>query len=542
MPSRRLLIAATAVGAAVAMGTRAFATSPSAAAVRREVLAWSTPTVRAIRAASDRLNLGITRQEAQLYAELAPGLVAAHGRVRAAWEKAHPMPEPPPYARGTDALNAVEFELGTTPGTVGSLAGKRVAIKSTIAYGGVPLAAGSRLVQGHVPRESATVVLRTLAAGAAVTHTTRTDDLCLAITGATPWDGPVLNPWDRDRTTGGSSAGAAALLAAGLVDLAIMVDQAGSGRVPPSHCGAFALLPTSGLIPMTGILGFTPVQDRVAVAGRRVREVAVLASELSGTDRRDRFAQHAPRDWTRGLRDGVRGLRVGIVGQSLTPEFCTPEVAAVVRARADDLALAGAVLSTVDIPQYGEARDLAMLLTVHGGVPAVLAGHFGHSPGVAHGDPELVHQVSDRRDRDPGHLGATTKLSAAVGAACGDSAEWVAATLDGIARLTTAWDAALNGVDVLLTPTVYTPALPAPGPGTPDGEVIADAIGKGIAHTCGLNLTAHPAAQIPGGTVDGLPVGVQAIAGLHREDRLLRVATVLEPSGGWPTAPQGAER
>ncbi|WP_405824529.1 amidase family protein [Streptomyces sp. NBC_00838] len=507
---------------------------------------WEAPTEMEIAQASGRHRLGIDLDDIERFALMAPGYEAPHVDAAQAWLATHPAPEPISAVRGRDAYNAVAYELHLPPTGDGPLAGLRIALKETVAAErGAPVGAGSPLLAGYLAPYPATVVTRLREAGAVISYTTRADDLCLSITGDSSVDGPVLNPWSLGHTAGGSSAGAAAAVAAGLADIAVMGDQAGSGRFPAACCGVFALMVTQGLIPMTGVLGFTPRQDRVVIGGRRVSDVALAASLVSGADGHDLLqGPHCPpANWTRDLTPDVRGLRIGVVEESLSPEFCDPAVAEVIEDRVRDLAELGAEIHRVSIPEYGLAAQVAMILSVHGGVPGMLATQLGSSPTVMRADPRLVRHIADRRRAHPEWLATTVQLSASAAGHHGGHPPgyWLALAQDLIPVLTQAWDAPIltpgsSQVDVMLGPTGDT-APTVPGPEMSREQRLNRRLGKGIRHTAVANLTGRPAASVPAGFVNGLPVGLQVTSLPFREHLLLRIAAALEPAGGHRTAP-----
>ncbi len=505
---------------------------------------WRPPAADQIAATSQRLGLGLTTEQIELFAAMAPGFADAYQDCARWWLQARPTPPAVDWRRSDDRWHAAAYRFELPGAQGGHLAGLSVAVKGTIQVAGVPMSAGSALVEGHVPDRSATVVTRGLAAGASFTANTRTDDLGLAISGDTAAGGPVLNPWSMRHTPWGSSAGAAALVAAGEVDAAIGVDQAGSVRAPGAGCQLVVLLPTRGVIPMTGVVGFTPIQDRIGVAARSVETVARLASALSGSDGLDLLqGPYTPaQDWTIGLSEDVKGLRIGVITESMDRHRNDPDVIADVQAQIGRLAALGATVRPVSLPAWPLARALAMLITVHEGVPGLFAGRLGSHPSQVVGDPRLARQFTRRLERKPEDLAATVQLStAAAGDDGGHPAGfWLAVAKQLTAELTASITGLFRGpeaVDVLITPTV-----PSTPPAVPTDQMspqrrLERALGAGITHTCVVNLVGLPAAQIPAGLVDGLPVGMQVIAARGREDLCLRIARALEPTAGWPPAP-----
>lgn len=509
---------------------------------------WTPPTRRDIADASCHYRLSLSPDMVAVSAEAAAGLAGMYESVGQWWQDAaHHEPPIVHWAPGRDQWNATQYVVDVPPTGTGPLSGITLAVKDSIRIAGVPIAYGSRLIEGHMARTEATVVARARAAGAAISRTGKADDLGLAITGDQNYTGPVLNPWNPCHTTWGSSAGVAALIAAGEVDAGIMADQAGSGRVPSAGTGLAALMPSRGLIPMTGAIGFTAVQDRIVAAARDVETVARLASAMSGSDGRDFKSgpQWAPQDWVTGLAPDVQGLRVGIIAESLDPELTDPAVADAVRTQAALLITRGAQVVEVSAPRYAAASALALVITVQGGIPALFGSGAGSDTSVMAGDPLLAHRFAALFADHPDWLARTVQVSA--GSAGYDGGQepgvWLAAAMDLIPHLAEEYTRHFVGdaaVDVLLTPTAPSVAPTVPGPDMTELGVILRAIGPGITHSCALNLTGLPAGQAPAGLVDGLPVGVQVVAPMLREDLILRVMSALEPSGGWPMAPDEA--
>ena len=155
-----------------------------------------------------------------------------------------------------DPLNAIVRRCRVrAEGCEGILSGQRVAMKDSVAIAGIPLTCGSAILQGFVPSYDATVTDRILRAGAEIVCITNMDDLAFSGGGESSWYGPTRNPFDPERSAGGSSSGSAAALSYDGIDLAVGCDQGGSIRAPASWCGVVGLKPTHSLVPYTGIAG-----------------------------------------------------------------------------------------------------------------------------------------------------------------------------------------------------------------------------------------------------------------------------------------------
>ncbi len=164
---------------------------------------------------------------------------------------------------------------------VGPLAGRSVLVKDLIDTAAVRTTYGSRIYADHVPHAHATVVQRVLDAGAAVVGKANLPEFAWSVLGANPWYGTVHNPAHPGRTTGGSSSGNAAALAAGLVELGIGTDTGCSIRLPSAACGTVGLKPQWGLIPLDGVFPLCPSLDTVGPMACSVADVALLWSVLA---------------------------------------------------------------------------------------------------------------------------------------------------------------------------------------------------------------------------------------------------------------------
>src|ERR671929_1080426 len=164
----------------------------------------------------------------------------------------------------------------------GPLAGRTLLVKDLIDTAGVRTTYGSRIYADHVPVTSAPVVERLVGAGAVVAGKANLDEFAWGVMGQNPWYGTVRNPARPGRTCGGSSAGNAAALAAGLADLGLGTDTGCSIRLPSACCGTVGLKPSWGRIPTEGIHPLVPSLDTVGPMARSVADVALMWSVLTG--------------------------------------------------------------------------------------------------------------------------------------------------------------------------------------------------------------------------------------------------------------------
>jgi Asp-tRNA(Asn)/Glu-tRNA(Gln) amidotransferase A subunit family amidase len=180
-----------------------------------------------------------------------------------------------------DAFHALITEIEPAPARPGPLAGLRLAVKDLIDTAGVRTTYGSKIHADHVPERTATAVDRLVAAGAVVTAKANLHEFAWGVTSQNPWYGTVENPHLPGRTTGGSSGGNAAAIAAGLADIGLGTDTGCSIRLPATCCGLVGLKPSWGRIPVDGVFPLCPTFDTVAPMARTVREAAAMWSALA---------------------------------------------------------------------------------------------------------------------------------------------------------------------------------------------------------------------------------------------------------------------
>jgi len=181
-----------------------------------------------------------------------------------------------------DDWNAVITELEPAEPRSGPLHGKRLLVKDLIDTAGVRTTYGSRIHADHVPVRSASAVERLVDAGAVVVGKANLHEFAWGVTSQNPWYGTVGNPRHPGRTTGGSSGGNAAALAAGLCDLGLGTDTGCSIRLPASCCGVVGLKSEHGRIPVDGIYPLCPTFDTVGPMATTVADVALMWSALTG--------------------------------------------------------------------------------------------------------------------------------------------------------------------------------------------------------------------------------------------------------------------
>jgi 2-dehydropantoate 2-reductase len=395
-------------------------------------------------------------------------------------------------------LRAVAAVIGA-PGraTAGPLAGEPVAVKDIVAIAGVPTRCGSPASDPAPAQADAEIVSRLRAAGAEVFASTQCLEYAAGF--AHPLIGDTRNPRDPSRTSGGSSGGSAALVAAGVCDLAVGTDTGGSIRIPAAYCGIVGLKPTYGLVPVDGIFPLSPRCDHAGTLTATVPGTARLLAVLSG--------EPEP-GW---VGEGAEGaFCVGVLSAQLADPSVTAPVRQAVTAALAALADAGWKVLDLTGSWLDQLRrweqSLAVIVSkqaweVHGG---------RDTTGYCAGTRALLAFGASVSDADLGRAQAEQE------------------------ELTAAVELSLAGVDVLAGPTV---GYQAPAEDPPFG--VGDDNGEGR-FTGPYNLTGHPALSLPVPTAVPargddppeppavLPAGLQLAGRRGADFELVRVAAAAE--------------
>lgn len=452
-------------------------------------------------------------------------------------DRVYRFPEPGDNPLGAWYVTA-EIASGATGGP---LSGRTVAIKDNIAVAGIPMMNGSRAVEGFVPSRDATVVQRLLGAGAIIAGKSVCEDLCCSGSSFTAASGPVRNPWDPTRETGGSSSGSAALVAADDVELALGGDQGGSVRIPAALCGIVGLKPTYGLVPYTGAFPIERTIDHLGPMTRTVADAALLLTVLAGPDDHDprQPATITPLDYRSALTGDVTGLRVGILTEGFGWASSRAEVDELVRSAAQRFTEIGCTVGEISVPLHRRAIHVFNVIITDGATYQMLEGN-GYGLGVSGlYDPELMAHFARQRVVNADQFASTIKATALCGHysrnTLGGASYAKAGNL--VPHLRIAYDRALDRYDVLVMPTVPGTANPLPEGSPRDVGLLPHTFGKAL-NTAPMDITGHPAISVPAGLVDGLPAGMMIVGKRFDDAIVLRVAAAFELlCGGFPAAP-----
>jgi Asp-tRNA(Asn)/Glu-tRNA(Gln) amidotransferase A subunit family amidase len=409
--------------------------------------------------------------------------------------------------------------LQNSGGSRGPLFGLPVTIKASIATAGYRCETGSLLHRGHIPRENATVVERLKQAGALILGTTNCPEFLMAYETDNRLYGRTANPWDAERTAGGSSGGESAAIAAGLSAGGLGSDSGGSVREPAHFTGICSLKPTPGRIPGRGHLpacdGPFAILGAIGPMARTVRDLTLLFITVSGQDALDPVSPPVGLK-NESLEDLQRVPIAFFEDDGLIP--VTPETRQAVRDAARTLQDQGFSVRPFRPRALEEARQLWWKFFVRGGAmlldPLVQGRHAELSPAfldflsIAHSEPPLSAQELLSAWMDCDHV--RRKLLAEM-----------------------------ESYPVLLCPVCAIPAFR-------HGERAWDVDGQRVnyldamRYTQWFNLLGAPAAVVPvGWSPEGLPIGVQIVGRPFEDERVLGIAAAVEANYGYKPPPLG---
>jgi aspartyl-tRNA(Asn)/glutamyl-tRNA(Gln) amidotransferase subunit A len=254
------------------------------------------------------------------------------------------------HLRAEECLAEAERSAGRhRDGSAGPLEGVPYGLKDIVYTAGVPTTGGSKIYGDHVPAETAALAARLEAAGGLLLAKLQTYEFAFGGEINTHY-GPMPNPWDLERTSGGSSSGSGAALAARYLPLAVGTDTGGSIRLPASFCGVSGLKATFGRVPRHGVMPLSWTLDHAGPMARSVEDCALMLSVMAGADPRDPTALEAPvGDYLAALSEDLSGVRIGVPTDWFFA-VCDPQVEAAARTAIEVLAGAGAEIVDVALP------------------------------------------------------------------------------------------------------------------------------------------------------------------------------------------------
>ncbi len=419
-------------------------------------------------------------------------------------------------ARAAASTSDVSLPFGGVP----------VGIKELETVDGWPYTEGSLVFADRIADHDSTQVERLRGAGAVLVGQTAASEFGGINCTSTKLHGTTTNPWNRERTPGGSSGGSAAAVAGGLLPIASGGDGGGSIRIPAGFTGLFGLKSTFGRIPKGPNALQPPLTVVLGCVSRSVRDTARWFDACNGFDPRDTLSLPRVEGWEASLGSFDLAGKRAVISIDLGAAIVEPRMAAQLTEVAEALVKAAGLRRVdvvVDLPRGGLEWAMSNLVG--------LAGALGDRYPSCKDDltPEI-------------QLGMAIATSSLDVQTAGRTEMFRIEVNEKMADL-------FERVDFVFAATNPDVAFDAAGPmPTTVGEIdliatygLNEAIGNNGALTIPANLTGNPAVSIPAGTVDGLPVGLQVIGRHHEEQLLLELAAIAEAERPWllvaPSAP-----
>ena len=424
-------------------------------------------------------------------------------------------------ARVAAAAIDASVAAGNDPGP---LAGVPVAIKDNMCTRGIPTTCSSKILAGWKPPYNATVVDRLMAAGAVSVGKTNLDEFAMGSSTENSAFGPTRNPRDLTRVPGGSSGGSAAAVAAGFSSVSLGSDTGGSIRQPAALCGVVGVKPTYGYVSRYGLVAFASSLDQIGPFTNTVEDSALLLDVIAGHDPMDSTSIPTPQpSLVEAISHGVEGLRVGRITD--LPGGADPDVEERLEAAFDALREAGATIVDVQVPAFGYGLTAYYLIA-----PSEASSNLARYDGVRYGlrvdaaDTDTMYGAT--RVAGFGEEVQRRIMLGTYALSAGYYDAYYGKALKVRRLIADDFDRAYTKADVLLTPTAPTVAFPfGSKTDNPLAMYLCDV------YTIPTNLAGHPGMSVPFGTgQDGLPVGVQILAGTLGEPTMFRAAAALERS------------
>jgi aspartyl-tRNA(Asn)/glutamyl-tRNA(Gln) amidotransferase subunit A len=403
------------------------------------------------------------------------------------------------------------------------LSGVPIAIKDNIVTKGVVTTAASKILENFNPIYDATVMQKLAAAGAINVGKTNLDEFAMGSSTENSAFKTTKNAWDHSRVPGGSSGGSAAAVAAGEVIAALGSDTGGSIRQPAAFNGIVGFKPTYGRVSRWGLIAFSSSLDQIGTLTRGVKDAAQILNVIAGHDERDSTTADTPvPDFTAKIGQSIKGMKIALPKEYLG-KGVDPEVAAKIKAAAKQLEALGATVSEVSLPHTQYAVPSYYIIA-----SSEASSNLQRFDGIRYGfRAKDVHNIEDVyvRSRSEGFgpevkrriMLGTFSLSAGFYDAYFKKAGQVRTLI------TRDFEAVFEDYDLIIGPTTPTVAFKI-------GEKVTDPVTMYMNDilTIPVNLAGLPAASVPAGFVDGLPVGLQLIGKHFDESTIFQVAAAFE--------------
>ncbi|MGF1487609.1 MAG: Asp-tRNA(Asn)/Glu-tRNA(Gln) amidotransferase subunit GatA [Prochloraceae cyanobacterium] len=430
--------------------------------------------------------------------------------------------------RALDRAKQVDAKIAAGE-EIGLIEGIAIAIKDNMCTKGVKTTCGSKILENFIPPYESTVTQKLQDAGAIAIGKTNLDEFAMGSSTENSGYHVTANPWDLSRVPGGSSGGSAAAVAARECIISLGSDTGGSIRQPAALCGVVGLKPTYGLVSRFGLVAYASSLDQIGPFATNVEDAAILLGAIAGYDRKDSTSikTEVP-DYTQYLQPELKkGLKIGVISETFG-EGIDSVVAETVKKAIEQLKDLGAEIKEISCPRFRYGLPVYYIIAPSE-ASANLARYDAVKYGIRSESDNLVEMYAKTRASGFGDevkrriMLGTYALSAGYYDAYYLKAQKVRTLIK------EDFNKAFAEVDILVSPTTPSTAFKA-------GEKVADPLSMYLNDlmTIPVNLAGLPGMSIPCGfDGQGLPIGLQLIGNVLREDLLFHVAHAYQQSTDW---------
>ena len=436
------------------------------------------------------------------------------------------------YITVTESLALKQAELADERiklGTAGPLTGIPIAIKDLLSTVDNITTAGSKILENYRPVFDCTVVERLQNAGAVIVAKTNLDEFAMGSSNEHSAFGPVKNPWNYQKVSGGSSGGSAVAVANRDVSISLGTDTGGSIRQPAAFCGVTGLKPTYGRVSRYGVIAFGSSLEQVGPFGRDATDIANVLQIIAGIDVRDSTTVKIPvPDYQEDFDKGLAGLRIGVPAQFFQ-DGLDNDVRLAVENAIELFENEGAIIDrSLQLPTSPASLPVYYIIA-----PSEASANLARYDGVKYGFSFLEGKSVDEEMSLTRSIGFGQEVKRrimlgtyALSAGYYDAYYLKAQKVRTLIRKE--FERAFQTYDLLLTPTTPTVAFGL-------GEKIEDPYSMYLndLYTLPVNISGNPAISIPCGFSNELPIGLQLIAKPFDEKTLLRATHAYQSLTDW---------
>ena len=406
-------------------------------------------------------------------------------------------------------------------------AGIPIALKDVLCVKGGRTTCGSKILSEYIAPYDATCVARLRASDLVIVGKTNMDEFAMGSSNENSYFGPVHNPRDITRVTGGSSGGSAAAVAANETILALGSDTGGSVRQPAGYCGVVGLKPTYGRVSRYGLIAYASSLDQIGPMTKDVTDAALLLNIISGHDKKDSTSLNEPvRNFAANLNGSIKGLRIGLAKEHF-PDHLNTEINTAIKSATKALEESGAEIVDVELPIAGNPEYC--IGTYYLIAMAEASANLSRYDSVKYGyRAEEANDLIEMyiRSRSEG-FGKEVKRRIMLGTYALSTGYYDAYYLKAQKVRTLIrrdFDSAFSNCDLILSPVAPTTAFSIGAKTRDPLDMYLNDI-----YTVAVNLAGIPGISVPFSSAEnGLPIGVQLLAPVLAEENLLKAAFALE--------------